>query len=67
MKDQLCVHLAMLNGVFVFSWSKWSASLTHGKRQFVMRAADWMDEGGAGTEQEVRGGLLQGRGGIWSK
>ena len=26
-------------------------------RQLVMRAADWMDKGGAGTEQEVRGGL----------
>ena len=25
-------------------------------RQFVMRAAEWVDQGGAETEQEVRGG-----------
>ena len=60
MEDQLCVHLAMLSGVFAFSWSKWSASLTLGRRQFVMRAAEWADQGGAETEQEVRGGLKQG-------
>jgi len=53
----MCVHLAMLSGVFAFSWSKWSASPTLSRRQFVMRAAEWADQGGAGTEQEVRGGL----------
>ena len=45
----------MLSGVFAFSWSKWSASLALGRWQFVMRAAEWGDEGGAGTEKEVRG------------
>ena len=45
----------MLSGVFAFSWSKWSASPELGRRQFVMRAAEWGDEGGAGTEREVRG------------
>ena len=49
-------HLVMLSGVFAFSWSKWSASPTLSRRQFVMRAAEWADQGGAGTEQEVRGG-----------
>ena len=52
--------MAMLSGVFVFSWSKWSASMTHGKRQFAMRDAEWTDQGGAGTEQEVRGGCYKG-------
>ena len=45
-------------GVFAFSWSKWSTSPTLGRRQFVMRAADWADQGGAGTEQEE--GLVTG-------
>ena len=27
------MHLAMLSGVFAFSWSKWSASPTLGRRQ----------------------------------
>ena len=53
----MCVHLAMLSGVFAFSWSKWSASPTLGRRHFVMRAAEWVDQGGAGTEQEVREGV----------
>ena len=46
----------MLSAMFAFSWSKWLASPTLGRRQFVMRAAEWVDQGGAGT----------GRGGIWS-
>ena len=54
------MHLAMLSGVFAFSWSKWSASLALGRRQFVMRAAEWADQGGAGTEQEVRGACDRG-------
>ena len=45
----------MLSGVFAFSWSKWSASPTLCRWQFVMRAAEWADQGGAGTEPEVRG------------
>ena len=56
----------MLSGVFAFSWSKWSASPALGRRQFVMRAAEWGDEGGAGTEREVRG-AYDGEGGvIWT-
>ena len=44
-----------------------SASPTLGRRQLVMRAAEWADQGGAETEQEVRGELVTGgRGGIWS-
>ena len=50
----------MLSGVFGFSWSKWSASLTLSRRQFVMRAAEWADQGGAGTEQEDRMGCDRG-------
>ena len=57
----------MLSGVFAFSWSKWSASPALGRRQFVMRAAEWGDEGGAGTEREVRGAYDGGGGGvIWT-
>ena len=41
--------------VFALSWSKWSASPALSRRQFVMRAAEWGDEGGARTEQVVRG------------
>ena len=52
-----------LSGVFAFSWSKWSASPALGRRQFVMRAAEWGDEGGAGTEKEVRGAYDGGGGG----
>ena len=39
------MHLAMLSGVFAFSWSKWSASPTLGRWQFVMRAAEWVGQG----------------------
>ena len=57
----------MLSGVFAFSWSKWSASPALGRQQFVMRAAEWGDEGGAGTEREVRGAYDGGGGGvIWT-
>ena len=56
----------MLSGVFAFSWSKWSASLALGRRQFVMRAAEWGDEGGAGTEREVRRAYDGGGGVIWT-
>ena len=56
----------MLSGVFAFSWSKWSASPALGRRQFVMRAAEWGDEGGAGTEREVRGAYDGGGGVIWT-
>ena len=59
-EDQMCVHLAMLSGVFAFSWSKWSASPTLSRRQFVMRAAEWADQGGAGTEQEPAWFLMVG-------
>ena len=55
------MHLAMLSGVFAFSWSKWSASPTLGRWQFVMKAAEWADQGGVGTEQEVRGTCDSGR------
>ena len=56
----------MLSGVFAFSWSKWSASPALGRRQFVMRAAEWGDESGAGTEREVRA-AYDGEGGvIWT-
>ena len=44
----------MLSGVFAFSWGTWSTSPTLGRLQFVMRAATCVDQGGAGTEQEVR-------------
>ena len=56
----------MLSGVFAFSWSKWSASPALGRRQFVMRAAEWDDEGGAGTEREVRGAYDGGGRVIWT-
>ena len=58
----------MLSGVFAFSWSKWSASPALGRRQFVMRAAEWEDAGGAGTDREVRGAYDGGGGGgvIWT-